>query len=55
MIIKETLKYMWFGTRVVATAILALLIGILLATYTPWLLFGIGILWLVWFIGYMLS
>lgn len=55
MNIKEILKHMWFGTRVVTTAIVALLVGILLAAYVPWLLLTLGLLWLVWFVGYMLS
>lgn len=55
MNIKETLKHILLGTKVVATAIVCLLVGILMATYVPWLLLAFGLLWLVWFVGYMLS
>lgn len=55
MDIKETLKYMWYGTKMLAVVVVVMTLLTLLVLSYPWVLAGIGVLWLVWFVGYMLS
>lgn len=55
MNIKETLKYMWYGTKMLGVVVAVMSLLTLLALSCPWVLAGIGVLWMVWFVGYMLS
>lgn len=55
MNIKGTLKHMWFGTKVLAVIAVVTTILYFVAAFTPWLLVGIAMLWVTWFIGFMLS
>lgn len=53
MDIKETLKHMWFGTKLLTTAFGVLVILYLLVASAPWLLVAVAGLWAAWFIGDM--